>query len=48
MTKRYLAEGLEAALEFERDAQAMMFVTADHAEGREAFLGKRKPVFKGA
>jgi 2-(1,2-epoxy-1,2-dihydrophenyl)acetyl-CoA isomerase len=48
LTKRYLAEGLEAALEFERDAQAMMFVTADHAEGRAAFLGKRKPVFKGA
>lgn len=47
MTKRYLAEGLEAALEFERDAQAMMFVTADHAEGRAAFLAKRQPTFRG-
>ncbi len=47
MTKRYLAEGLEAALEFERDAQAMMFLTADHREGAAAFLGKRKPAFGG-
>lgn len=40
-----LAEGLDAALERERDWQTMCFLSADHAEGRAAFLGKREPVF---
>jgi len=45
LTKRMLAEGLDAALERERDWQTMCFLSADHAEGRAAFLGKREPVF---
>jgi len=48
LTKGLLAEGLDAALDRERELQSMLFVTADHAEGRDAFLAKRRPVFKGA
>jgi 2-(1,2-epoxy-1,2-dihydrophenyl)acetyl-CoA isomerase len=48
MTKRYLAAGLDAALDWERDTQSALFLTTDHAEGRAAFLAKRAPVFKGA
>lgn len=45
LTKRMLAEGLDAALERERDWQTMCFLSADHAEGRSAFMEKRTPVF---
>jgi len=45
LTKRMLAEGLDAALERERDWQTMCFLSADHAEGRAAFLEKRTPDF---
>ena len=48
MTKQFLAAGLDAALEWERDVQAALFLTADHAEGKAAFLGKRPPSFSGA
>ena len=48
MTKQHLAAGLDAALDWERDTQSALFLTADHAEGRAAFLAKRTPVFKGA
>jgi 2-(1,2-epoxy-1,2-dihydrophenyl)acetyl-CoA isomerase len=48
LTKVLLAEGLDQALERERELQSMLFLTADHAEGRDAFLAKRRPVFKGA
>ena len=48
LTKGLLAEGLDAALDRERELQSMLFMTADHAEGRDAFLAKRRPVFKGA
>ena len=48
LTRQYLAAGLDAALDWERDTQSALFLTADHAEGRAAFLAKRAPVFKGA
>jgi enoyl-CoA hydratase/carnithine racemase len=47
MTKSYLAEGLAASLEWERNTQSALFLTADHAEGKAAFLEKRVPVFRG-
>ncbi len=47
MIKSYLAFGLAEALDWERNAQAAMFLTADHAEGRDAFLAKRAPKFIG-
>lgn len=47
LTKALLAEGLDAALDRERDMQSTLFLTQDHAEGRDAFLAKRRPVFRG-
>lgn len=47
MTKSFLAQGLADSLEWERTAQSAMFLTADHAEGKAAFLEKRPPVFHG-
>lgn len=47
LTKQYLAEGLDAALDWEREVQSSLFLTADHAEGRAAFLAKRAPIFSG-
>lgn len=47
LTKQMLATGLDAALEAERHYQATLFLTADFAEGRAAFLEKREAVFKG-
>jgi 2-(1,2-epoxy-1,2-dihydrophenyl)acetyl-CoA isomerase len=47
LTKRLLAEGLDSALEQERDLQSTLFLTEDHREGRDAFLTKRRPVFRG-
>jgi 2-(1,2-epoxy-1,2-dihydrophenyl)acetyl-CoA isomerase len=48
LTKGLLSEGLDHALDRERELQSMLFLTADHAEGRDAFLAKRRPIFKGA
>lgn len=48
MTRSVLARGLAEALEQERTAQAALFTTADHAEGKAAFVGKRKPDFRGS
>lgn len=47
LTKALLAEGLDRALETERHYQTMLFLSDDHAEGRDAFLAKRPPVFTG-
>lgn len=47
LTKAFLARGLADALALERDYQSALFTTADHAEGKAAFLGKRKPAFTG-
>lgn len=47
LTKAFLARGLADALALERDYQSALFTTADHAEGKAAFLAKRKPVFTG-
>ncbi|PJI42309.1 enoyl-CoA hydratase-related protein [Ferrovibrio sp.] len=49
--KTTLARGpqpLEALLAQEADGQALLFNSADFAEGRDAFLAKRKPVFTGS
>ena len=42
-----LAKGLAEALDWECNTQSTLFLTADHAEGRDAFLAKRPPVFTG-
>ena len=47
MTKAVLSEGLDALLDREREQQAMLFLTTDHAEGKAAFAAKRKPIFQG-
>jgi enoyl-CoA hydratase/carnithine racemase len=47
LTRALLAEGLDRALEAERHFQSTLFLTQDHAEGREAFLAKREPRFTG-
>ncbi len=47
LVKQYLAQGLDAALDWEREVQSSLFLTADHAEGKAAFLEKRAAVFGG-
>ncbi len=47
LTRQWLAAGLDAALDWEREVQAGLFLTADHAEGKAAFLQKRPPRFSG-
>ena len=50
LTKAWLARGplpLDAMLTAEADAQALLFGTADFAEGRAAFTEKRPPRFEG-
>ncbi|WP_424139119.1 enoyl-CoA hydratase/isomerase family protein [Roseomonas chloroacetimidivorans] len=47
LTKAMLTAGLDAALETERHFQTTLFLSADHQEGRAAFLEKREPKFTG-
>jgi enoyl-CoA hydratase/carnithine racemase len=47
MVKSYYLQGLAETLEWERNAQALVAMTADHAEGKAAFLAKRAPRFQG-
>ncbi|MEK9971783.1 MAG: enoyl-CoA hydratase/isomerase family protein [Ferrovibrio sp.] len=50
-SKEILSRGpqpLESLLAQEVDGQALLFNSADFAEGRDAFLAKRKPVFTGS
>lgn len=48
LTRAFLATGLEDALEREREMQTMLFLSTDHAEGKQAFLARRPPRFTGA
>ncbi len=47
VAKEALAGQLDAMLDWERSVQAALFQTADHAEGKAAFLDKRPPNFQG-
>lgn len=47
LTRQYLFTGIEAALDWEQNMQAALFLSADHEEGKAAFFGKREPDFKG-
>ncbi|MCY1457837.1 phenylacetate degradation probable enoyl-CoA hydratase PaaB [compost metagenome] len=49
-TKSFLARtpmSLDALLDWEADAQALLIGSADFAEGREAFFAKRSAAFTG-
>ena len=45
LTKAALATGLDAALAREQDLQSALYLTPDHAEGKAAFLEKRRARF---
>ncbi len=47
LTRQFYTAGLDAALDWERETQSALFLTADHAEGKAAFLAKRPPLFHG-
>lgn len=47
LTKQILADGLDRTLQEEMHYQSLLFLTADHAEGKAAFFGKRAPQFTG-
>jgi 2-(1,2-epoxy-1,2-dihydrophenyl)acetyl-CoA isomerase len=47
LTRSVLASGLDDVLLREREIQAMLLSSADHDEGKAAFLEKRTAAFKG-
>lgn len=47
MARAALAKDIEDVLAIERDVQSLLLQSLDHAEGRTAFLEKRKPKFTG-
>ena len=47
LTRSVFAAGLDDVLLREREIQALLFSSADHDEGKTAFLEKRTPIFKG-
>ncbi|WP_454693488.1 enoyl-CoA hydratase/isomerase family protein [Achromobacter aegrifaciens] len=47
LTRSVFASGLDDVLLREREIQVMLWNSADHAEGRVAFLEKRAGVFRG-
>jgi len=48
LTRSVFASGLDDVLLREREIQALLLNSSDHAEGKTAFLEKRKPVFHGS
>jgi enoyl-CoA hydratase/carnithine racemase len=48
LSKAVLARGLDALLDRECELQSQLFLSADHAEGKAAFIDKRPAQFKGA
>ncbi|MEI2385287.1 enoyl-CoA hydratase-related protein [Breoghania sp. JC706] len=47
LIKDYFAAEVDRALDFERQVQPFLMLSADAKEGREAFFEKRAPVFQG-
>ena len=47
LTKSVFARGLEDMIQAEIDMQPMAWLSADHAEGKQAFFERRKPRFTG-
>ncbi len=47
LSKSWFGQGLDDALEWERNIQSALFTTEDHAEGKAAFMAKRAPRFAG-
>lgn len=46
-TKAIMADGLNAALATEMEAQMRLFASRDHVEARAAFLDRRQPTYTG-
>jgi 2-(1,2-epoxy-1,2-dihydrophenyl)acetyl-CoA isomerase len=46
-TKMLFADGLDQLLDRERELQSLLFLSADHEEGKAAFMERRPPRFRG-